>query len=118
MTLQSTISDSSDDHSDKDDLESYPKSDQVVNNHTSDRNERKVIAAETTKSNSAQTLSTSGKILSIIPAIIPPGNKTIVDGVATSGRTLYAVCAFLHKDIVTGATRSAARVLKYPPVVN
>ena len=37
LTLQSTINDSADYHSDKNDAKSNPKSDQVVATHTSDR---------------------------------------------------------------------------------
>ena len=40
------------------------------------------------------------------------------DGFATSGRDLHAVCAVLHKEIITGATRSATGGLKDPTVVN
>ena len=40
------------------------------------------------------------------------------DGVATSGSALQMVSAVLHKDIVAGAMRSDADVIKYPPVVN
>ena len=54
----------------------------------------------------------------IIQAVIPLVNQTTMDEVATSGWTLHAVRAVLHKDIVTGATRSAAEDLKDPPVVN
>ena len=36
----------------------------------------------------------------------------------TSGNDLHAVRVVLHKEIVTGATRSTAGVLKVPPVVN
>ena len=39
------------------------------------------------------------------------------DGFATSGRSLNVVRAILHKEIVTGATRSAVGVLKDPLVV-
>ena len=41
-----------------------------------------------------------------------------MDGDATSGRALGAVRTVLHKEIVTGATRRAAGVLKDPLVVN
>ena len=41
-----------------------------------------------------------------------------MDGVATGGRDLHAVCAVLRKEIVSGATRSTAGVLKDPPVEN
>ena len=40
------------------------------------------------------------------------------DGVATSRRDLHAVHVFLHKEIVTDATRSTAGVLKDPLVIN
>ena len=49
---------------------------------------------------------------------IPPVKHTTVDGVATSRRALHAVRVFLHKEIVTGATRSTSGVLKDPPVIN
>ena len=36
----------------------------------------------------------------------------------TSGRDLHAVLVVIHKELVTGTTRSSADVLKDPPVVN
>ena len=40
-----------------------------------------------------------------------------MDMVATSRRVLHAICVVLHKEIVTGATRSTAGVTKDPPLV-
>ena len=54
----------------------------------------------------------------IIQGINPPANQTTADGVATSGRALHTVREVLHKEIVTGTTRSAVGVIKNPPVVN
>ena len=54
----------------------------------------------------------------IILGVIPLVNQTTADKFATSRRALHAVHAVLHKQITTVATRSAAGVLKYPPVVN
>ena len=54
----------------------------------------------------------------IIPVVIPPVNQMTMDGVAASGSTLHAIHAVLHTEIVTGAARSAARVLKDPLVLN
>ena len=55
LTLQSTISNSADDHSEKNDA----KSDQVVATYTGDGNERKIIATDTTKRNSSHKLLTN-----------------------------------------------------------
>ena len=54
----------------------------------------------------------------IIQGVIPLFSQTTVDGVATSGRSLHAVRAVTHKDIIIGATCSTAGVLKDPLVVN
>ena len=54
----------------------------------------------------------------IIPVVIPSVNQTAADGVALSGRYFHVVYAVLHKEIVTGATCSAAGVIKDPLVVN
>ena len=118
LTLQPTINDSSYYNSDKDDAKSNPKRNQVVGTDTSDGNERKVTATDTTKGNSAHKLITNQKIPAVILAVIPPVNQTNADGVATSGSNLHAVHAVLHKDVVTGAARRAARVFKDPPLVN
>ena len=61
---------------------------------------------------------TNRDIQAIVQAVISPFNQTTSDGVATSIRNLHAVRAVLHKDIVMGATRSTAGVLKDPPVIN
>ena len=61
---------------------------------------------------------TNREIPEIIQDVIPIVKETTAYGVATSGRALHAVHAVLLKEIVTGATRSAAGVLKDPPVVN
>ena len=45
-------------------------------------------------------------------------NRTTVDGVTTSRGALHAVHTFLHKEIVTGTTRSTAGVLTDPLVIN
>ena len=47
-----------------------------------------------------------------------PVNQITADGVATSGRDFYEVGAVLHNEIVTGAMRSSAGVLKDPLVLN
>ena len=93
LTLQSTISDSADDHSDQNDAESDPKIDQVVATHTSDGNERKVTATDSTKVNSPHKLLTNRKIPSNIPAVIPAVKQMTADRVAISGRAFHAVCA-------------------------
>ena len=54
----------------------------------------------------------------IIQGVILPVTQTITDGVATSGRVFHVVRAVLHKEIVTGATRSTAGVFKDTPVAN
>ena len=118
LTLQLTSNNSEYYHSDKNDAKIDPKSDQVVATHTSDRNKRKVTATDTAKRNHPHKLLTNQKIPAIIPAVIPPVNQTPTDGVATNGRTFHVICAVFHKYIVTGATCSAARVFKDPPVEN
>ena len=118
LKLQSKINDSADDHSIKNVIESDPRSIQLGATHTSDGKKRKITDTETTKGNSPQKILTNREIPEIIQGVIMLVNQTTMDGVTTSGMALYAVRAFLHKEIVTGATRSAAGVLKYPLVVN
>ena len=118
LTLQSTIKNSADDHSNKNVAESDPKRNSLIATHTSGGNERKITDIDTTKGNSPHELLTSREIPAIIQGVIQSVNQKTADGVATSGWNLHAVRAVLHKEIVTGATRSAAGVLKYPPVVN
>ena len=114
LTLQSTINDSVDVHSKKNDQKSNP----LVSTHTSDRNKRKMTDTDTNKGNSPHKLLTNREIPEIIQGVIPPVNQTTAYGVATNGWSLHAVHAVIHKKIVTGATRSAAGVLKDPLVVN
>ena len=57
-------------------------------------------------------------ILEITPAVIPRVKQKTTDGVSASGGTLHAVRTLLSKEIVTDAERRAARVFKYPPVVD
>ena len=97
---------------------SDPKSDPLVATHTSDRNERKITDTDTTKGNSPHKLLTKREIPAIIQGVILMVNQMTVDRVATSGWTLYVVRAILHKEITTGATRSAASVLKDHLVAN
>ena len=73
--LQSTINDSVDYHSNKNDAESDPKRDQVVATHTCDGNERKVTATDTNKGNYPHKLLTNQKIPEIIPAVTLPVNQ-------------------------------------------
>ena len=54
----------------------------------------------------------------IIQGVIPPVHQESADGVSTCVGDLHAVRTVLSEDIVTGAAPSAARVLKYPLVVN
>ena len=118
LTLQSKIINSADDHSNKNVDKSDPKKDPLVSTNTSDGNKRKITDTDTTKGNSPHKLMTNREIPAIIQGIIPSVKQTTADLVETSGGALHAVRAILHKEIVTGATRSAAGVLKYPPVVN
>ena len=60
----------------------------------------------------------NGEMPAIVQGVITPVNQTTMNGVATSRSDLHAVHAFLHKEIVTGATRSTAGALKDPPVIN
>ena len=118
LTLQSTINDSTDDHSNKNVTESDPKSNQLVATHTSNRKKRKTADTDTTKGNYPHKLLTNRENPAIVPFVILLVNQTTADGVAKGGRALHAVCAVLHKVIITAATRSAAGVLKDPPMVN
>ena len=87
-------------------------------NYTSGENEIKITDTDTTKRNSQHKLLMNREIPAIIQGVIPLVNQTTADGVATNGRALHAVRAVLLKEIVTGATRSAEGVLKYPLAVN
>ena len=78
MTLQPTINDSADYHSDKNDADGDPKSDQVVATHTSDGKKRKVTDTDTTNGNSPQNL----LINRTLPIIIMPIEPQITNGVA------------------------------------
>ena len=118
LTLQSTIKDSAYYNSEDDDAESNPKSNQVVATHTSDGKKRKFADADTTNRNSAHKLLIKRIIPEIVPVIMAPIGPTNRDGVASSGGTLHAHCTIISKDIVADAARSAARVFKYPMVVN
>ena len=59
LTLDSTINDYADDHSNKNVAESDPKSDPLVDTHTSDRKKVKITDTDTTNGNSAQKLLTN-----------------------------------------------------------
>ena len=112
LTLQSTINNSSDYHSEKNDAKSDPKIDQVVATHTSDKNKIKVTDTDTTDRNSPHKLLINRLIPYIIPVIILSVNQTNVDGVAASGGTLHAVHTILSKEIFADAARGAAHVFK------
>ena len=101
LTLQSTINDYADDHSNKNITESDPKSDPFVDTHTSDEKSGKITDTDTTKGNYPHKLLTNRAISSIIQGVILSFNQTIMDGIATSGRALYAVRAVLQREIVT-----------------
>ena len=118
LTLLSTIKDSADYHSEKNDAERDTKSDQVVATHTSDGKKRKVTDTDATNVNFPHKLLINRIIPDIIPVVIPPVHQTTADGVAASGETLHAVRTFLSKKIVTDAACSAAHVFKDPLVVN
>ena len=118
MTIQSTINDSAYSNSDEDEAESDPKSDPKVATHTSDGNKRKVTDTDTTKGNYRHKLLMNRLIPDIIPVVIPPINHMTVDGVSSSGGTFHAHRMIISKDIAMDATRSAAFVFKYPPLVN
>ena len=90
----------------------------MVDTHTRDKKKEKITDTDTTKGNYPLKLLTNREIPPIIQGVIPPFNQTTSDGVATSGRALHAVRVVLHKEIVTGATRSAAGVLIDHLVVN
>ena len=58
LTLQLTISDSSDDHSNKKIVKINPRSDPLVDNHTSDGMKEKITDPDTIKENYAHKLLT------------------------------------------------------------
>ena len=88
LTLQSTIYNSTDDHSNKNVAKSNPKSDPLVSTHTSDGNERKISDTDTTKGNFPHKLLMNREIPAIIQGVIPPINQTTADGVAPTGSRL------------------------------
>ena len=90
----------------------------MVDTHTSDRKKEKITDPDTTKGNYLHKLLTNIEIPEIIQRVIMPVNQITADGVATSGRGFYEVGAVLHNEIVTGAMRSSAGVLKDPLVEN
>ena len=118
MTLQSTINDSIDDHSNQNFAKSDPKSDQLIATHTSDGKKRKITDTDITKGNYPHKLLAKREIPAIIPTFVPPVNQKTADGVATSVRVLHEVRAVLRKEIVTEAICSTAGVLKDTLVVN
>ena len=90
----------------------------MVDTHTSGKQKGKITDTDSTKVNYPHKCLTNKEIPAIIQGVIPPVNQTNADKVATSVRVLYVLCAILHKEIFTGASRSAAGVLKVPLVVN
>ena len=93
MTFQSTINNYEHYNSEEDVAGSDPKSDPLVDTHTSDRKEGKTTDTDTTKGNSPHKLLTNREIPEIIQGVIPPVNRMTADGVATSGRDLHVVRA-------------------------
>ena len=61
---------------------------------------------------------TNREIPEIIQGDIPLVNQTTAGGVTTIIEGLHAVLTVIHKEIITGATRSTVGVLKDLPVVN
>ena len=61
---------------------------------------------------------TNREVSAIVQGVNPPVIQTTTYGVATSIRALHEVHAVLHKEIFTGAMRSAVGVLKDRLVVN
>ena len=112
LTLQSTINDCTDYHSDENDDESDPKSDQVAAIRTSDIRKRKVTDTDTTNIHSPHKLFINRIIPEIIPVVIPSINQTTTGGVATIGGDFHAVRTIISKDIVTDAARIAAHFSK------
>ena len=118
MTIDSKINDSAHYHLEEDDAEIDTNSNPKVATHTSYGKKIKVTDTGTINGNYPHKLLISRIILEIIPVIVPPFNQTNADEVVASGSTFHAVRAALHKEIVMGLARSAARILKDPPVVN
>ena len=114
LTLQSTINDSADDHSNKNVAKSDPKSDPLVATHTSDGKKRKVTDTDTTNRNSPHKLLINRLIPDIIPDAIPPVDQTVAEDATGSGETLHAHCMILSKEIVTDAAHSAVHVFRTP----
>ena len=89
--LQSTINDSTDYHSNKNDAGGDPKINQLVDTHTSNRNERKFTDTDTTNINSQHKILFNRLIPVIILVVIPSINQMTADRVAASGGNLHAV---------------------------
>ena len=99
LKIQSTINDSA-------------YYDQEENDAESDPNSNPKVATYTTNENSSHKLLTNREMPAIIQGVIPPVIQTTADGVAINRGALHAVCTVLQKEIVTGATRSTAGVIK------
>ena len=116
--LQSTINDSVYYNSEEDEVERYPKSDQLLATHNSDGKKIKVTYTITTNGNYLQKLLIIRLIPETIPVIILPIDPRIVDGVAASSGTLHSRQTIRSKEIVTDTARSGVRVFRDPTVVN
>ena len=116
LKLQSTINDSAYYNSEEDVAKSDTKRYPLLDTCTSDGNNKKALILTLSKEiihkNYWQTekCQRSSKASSCRLTKLPRMGLCQVEGICMR--------AFLHKEIVTGATRSAAGVMKYHPVVN
>ena len=76
------------------------------------------MQSPSTRQNPIRDRLANREIPEIIQGVTPSVHQATGDGLLACGRDLHVVRAGLLEEIVTGATPSAARVFKDPPVVN
>ena len=110
LTIESTINNSAYYNSDKNDADSDPKSDPLVDTHTSDGKKRKVTNTDTTNGNSPKILLINRTFLVIISPIDPwlPG------GIKTGRGTTHSCQTHALKVIVANTPCSGVRVFRTP----
>ena len=114
MTLDSTINGFAYYNSDEEETERNPKSDPLVDTHTSDRKKRKVTDTGTTNGNHPQKI----LINRTLPITTPPIEPPIAYVAASDIGTTHARHTIASKVIVTDAACSGARVFQDPADIN
>ena len=118
LTIQPTISNSVYYDSEEHNAVSDPKSDSLLDTHTSDGKERKISDTDTTNSKTPHKLILNRLIPNTISGAIRPIDQTITEDVAGIRETLDARQTVLSKEIVTDAARSGACILRTPREVS